>query len=99
MAARALFVVPALGLLVFGALSSHLPEPVAGLGGDTAVATRLQPPVDSFDVLIVGGSVIDGTSSASRTVDVGLRATGSWPWARICPARRRAPSSKREGVW
>ena len=73
MAARALFVVPALGLLVFGALSSHLPEPVAGLGGDTAVATRLQPPVDSFDVLIVGGSVIDGTGSASRTVDVGLR--------------------------
>ncbi|HEY0932032.1 MAG TPA: D-aminoacylase [Gemmatimonas sp.] len=72
MAARALFVLPALGLLAFGVLSPRGSEQSQAEPAVPAVSP-LQPPADSFDVLIVGGSVIDGTGSAPRMLDVGLR--------------------------
>ena len=72
MSARALLVAFAGFPLAVSAVVSRT-SPVGGEDVRVRPPAVHAQPADSFDLLIVGGSVIDGTGSAARVLDVGLR--------------------------
>lgn len=72
MSARALLVAFA-GLPLAVSAVAPRTSPVGGEDVRVRLPEVHAQPADSFDLLIVGGSVIDGTGSAARVLDVGVR--------------------------
>lgn len=76
-------VVPLIGAMHLAAFFAGAPLTASTVAQQTSPANMESVPVrlptvhaqpaDSFDLLIVGGSVIDGTGSAARVLDVGIR--------------------------